>query len=59
MAEVLTKEMLQRLPDENLDLAASITLTLFNQAPFFSRIKRLLKRDLRLFQGEFQARKQK
>ncbi len=38
--KTLTKEMVQRLPDENLELASSITLTLFNKSSFFSRAKR-------------------
>ena len=51
-----TKEMLQRMSDENLELASSITLTLFNESSFFSRVKRQLGRDLKLFVTELEKR---
>ncbi len=58
MSKRITKEMLQRFPDENLELAASITLTLFNQSSFFSRTKRALGHDLKLFVTELERRQE-
>ncbi len=52
----LTKETLESLADENLDLAASITLTLFNQSPIMSRIRRILRKDLKMFIAELERR---
>jgi hypothetical protein len=51
----LTKQILQRLSDEDLDLSASITLKLFEEATS-SKAKNLLKQDLKLFLAEFEAR---
>lgn len=59
MTECLTKEILHNLADENLDLSASITVALFHDASFFSKARRILTRDLKLFQTEFQRRKEK
>ena len=56
MAKRITKELLQRMSDENLELASSITLTLFNKSPFLSRVKRTLGRDLKLFVTELEKR---
>ncbi len=53
----LTDEMLHGLPDENLDLAASITLKLFEDAPLFSKAKKSLRCDLKLFLAEFKTRR--
>ncbi len=52
----LTKETLESLTDENLGLAASITLTLFNQSPVISKIRRTLKEDLKMFKAELELR---
>ena len=56
MSKQITEEMLQRMPDENLELASSIMLTLFNTSPFFSRTKRQIGHNLKLFVTELERR---
>ncbi len=56
MGKQITEKMLQRMPDENLELASSIALTLFDTSPSFSRIKRQIGRDLKMFVTELEKR---
>lgn len=56
MGNRITKKMIRRMEDEILELFTSTTLFLFNQAGFFSRIKRSLGRDLKLLVNELENR---
>ncbi len=56
MSDKITEEMVRRLDNENLFLASTIALSLFVSAPLFSKIKRTLRCDLKIFTAELERR---
>lgn len=52
----ITKKMARKLSDTNLEMAASIALALFNQSPGESKVRKLLRKDLKTLLAELEKR---